>query len=436
MPDPYYFEADVEQGKIVDNNRYSRETQIVQDFARGYPERRNNVADDDRSFVSTAPRTNSTANLLTTPRGNTKPLSPLPRLKPLVIPSPRQSPLAVQYSPRTISPDSPGRESPIYGLQGIVRPPPPPSTFDDRSLMDDPRDFYFERTSGISGLLRQQEELESSIAALGLFAGRSQPISKRSTLTESLGTPKPPSAAHSDFSLSNFPEPPWGRKSVEGRVMMVSPPSTNAERVVEVTQGDDSRSMVASQARRESVAATVVPPVPPRSLSRILNSPPVSPQISPTTAYSQDGSTYSAPAKPSAEYRRSMMALQPIAEASSSSARKGKGKGKGKGKARASPEISLPREELSRQLTSPPSTRPRARRALPVPPQSRPATRGTLVAPVAPGPSLSVPGLANRRVGLPSNPRLGPRGVVIPPLLSSQALFERPRAAPNPSAPR
>ena len=93
-------------------------------------------------------------------------------------------------------------DSPVFGLNGIVQP----ST--DRSKMDSPQDSVTvadpDRNSDLSNLFRKQEELDNSIAALKLLGDSTDPPS-----TPSSKQSREPSTARSDFSLSNFPRPPW-----------------------------------------------------------------------------------------------------------------------------------------------------------------------------------------------------------------------------------
>ncbi|KAI0094628.1 hypothetical protein BDY19DRAFT_988447 [Irpex rosettiformis] len=110
-------------------------------------------------------------------------------------------------------------ESPIFGLNGIVNAQNvadaverPPSTAED-----DPRTFFDNtpRSSGISNLLRQQEELDKSIAALKLFSNDpSEAASARRSLSGFSDTRRASSSVRSIESLSNFPIPPWGRASM------------------------------------------------------------------------------------------------------------------------------------------------------------------------------------------------------------------------------
>jgi len=93
-------------------------------------------------------------------------------------------------------------DSPVFGLNGIIRP----ST--GQSKMDSPEDSVTvadpDRNSDLSDLFRKQEELDNSIAALKLL-GDSTDLPPTPSSKES----REPSTARSDFSLSNFPRPPW-----------------------------------------------------------------------------------------------------------------------------------------------------------------------------------------------------------------------------------
>ncbi|KAI0348660.1 hypothetical protein BDW22DRAFT_116634 [Trametopsis cervina] len=112
-------------------------------------------------------------------------------------------------------------ESPIYGLNGIVnaRNVAQAVSAPVSALDDDPRALFDNtpRSSGISGLLRQQEELDKSIEALKLFSSDASEadLARRSASIRS--NPRRASYAQSIESLSNFPEPPWGRTSTSTR---------------------------------------------------------------------------------------------------------------------------------------------------------------------------------------------------------------------------
>lgn len=97
--------------------------------------------------------------------------------------------------------------SPIYGADGALNANRVAALTRDADEEEDPR-TYFEnspRSSGISGLLRQQEELERSIAALKLF----------STPSSEDGEADRAASPRSDISLSSFPQPPWKRGSAD-----------------------------------------------------------------------------------------------------------------------------------------------------------------------------------------------------------------------------
>ncbi|TCD66364.1 hypothetical protein EIP91_001413 [Steccherinum ochraceum] len=106
-------------------------------------------------------------------------------------------------------------DSPIYGLNGRHIPAPAPARDAIRSpLSDNSRSSQTipesNRSSSYSTILRQQAELDRSIANLRLLARDT--IDGATLLAADDG--KPASAAtQSDFSLSNFPAPPWRMSS-------------------------------------------------------------------------------------------------------------------------------------------------------------------------------------------------------------------------------
>ncbi|EKM60965.1 uncharacterized protein PHACADRAFT_247213 [Phanerochaete carnosa HHB-10118-sp] len=128
-------------------------------------------------------------------------------------------------------------DSPVHGLYGVVNAKRPPST-GSLSLDEDPRDVFARsaRSSGISGLLREQEELDKSIAALKLLA-RPEDESKRASSTGSMSP--------GQFSLSVFPEPPWGRASI-GSVAF------SAGRPLVTTSGQRAETAFPEHARQQS----------------------------------------------------------------------------------------------------------------------------------------------------------------------------------------
>jgi hypothetical protein len=93
-------------------------------------------------------------------------------------------------------------DSPVFGLHGIVRPTTGESGWRSQGSVTvaDP-----DESSNISDLFRKQEELDNSIAALKLLEDSTRPPGSPSSSKQSEG----PSATRSDFSLSNFPNPPW-----------------------------------------------------------------------------------------------------------------------------------------------------------------------------------------------------------------------------------
>ena len=96
-------------------------------------------------------------------------------------------------------------DSPVFGLNGIVRPPNGQLRADSPQGSLTTADPDGSTDSGISNLFRKQEELDKCLAALKLFDGATDlPISPSSSKPS-----REPSTVRSDFSLSNFPHPPW-----------------------------------------------------------------------------------------------------------------------------------------------------------------------------------------------------------------------------------
>lgn len=112
-------------------------------------------------------------------------------------------------------PSASGTESPIYGLYGKNSSRRPAILATPPEADEDPRQYFDRsaRSSGISMLLRQQEELDRSIAALQIFSQNGD--ESRSSSVPSLT----PNGSHR-FSLSNFPEPPWGRSSIASTTVL------------------------------------------------------------------------------------------------------------------------------------------------------------------------------------------------------------------------
>ena len=95
-------------------------------------------------------------------------------------------------------------DSPVFGLNGIIRPSiDEPAVRSQTSVTITGPD----RDSDISDLFRKQEELDNSIAALGLLEGSPDPVIYPTSSKQSAE----PSTTHtrSDCSLSYFPKPPW-----------------------------------------------------------------------------------------------------------------------------------------------------------------------------------------------------------------------------------
>ncbi|KAF7302728.1 hypothetical protein HMN09_00907700 [Mycena chlorophos] len=133
-----------------------------------------------------------------------------------------------------------GTDSPIYGLDGIIPPPAPESPILSSQPNPDPDSSFLrpvssamstmtalQRTSGNSfdELLRQQTELDKSIAALRLFSSSSgdtldpspvEVLTRESKVTEprsiSMSSAK---SKGSEFSLSVFPDPPLVNRASE-----------------------------------------------------------------------------------------------------------------------------------------------------------------------------------------------------------------------------
>ncbi|KAK0233264.1 hypothetical protein IW262DRAFT_1329465 [Armillaria fumosa] len=143
-----------------------------------------------------------------------------------------------------VSPSGP--DSPIYGLNGIIT-----ATGDSRSTKTKSESLNSQSTTSFDELLRQQSELDQSIAALRLFSPQestatisdvkdvaapgaplksaSIPPSAGTGTNSYIGTKADSSSAPSEFSLSIFPEPPTNGSgfpdnpvtSISGRNTMV-----------------------------------------------------------------------------------------------------------------------------------------------------------------------------------------------------------------------
>jgi hypothetical protein len=103
--------------------------------------------------------------------------------------------------------------SPIYGLDGIVRYNGPSSPLSRPSSV---------RSLGMESLLRQQAELDRSVAELQLFSGSKAGAGSDLELSVPGGQTE---SSRSDISLSNFPEPPLDslrRRPADGGIVDVS----------------------------------------------------------------------------------------------------------------------------------------------------------------------------------------------------------------------
>ncbi|EJD04174.1 uncharacterized protein FOMMEDRAFT_106670 [Fomitiporia mediterranea MF3/22] len=106
--------------------------------------------------------------------------------------------------PSTFSYSRNETDSPIYGLDGIIRNLQKGGTSSSTEALPD-TNVNSNRSSGIESLLRQQQELDRSIAGLRRFS---------TTSTNRIPLPRTNSESiQSDISLSNFPEPPFFPKS-------------------------------------------------------------------------------------------------------------------------------------------------------------------------------------------------------------------------------
>ncbi|KIJ68305.1 hypothetical protein HYDPIDRAFT_24600 [Hydnomerulius pinastri MD-312] len=163
----------------------------------------------------------------------------------------------------TAPPDSRAQDSPIYGLGGIVRPPPPIPAINGS------------RDSGVSldELLRQQSELDKSIAALKLFSKRSSGSSSSSQVNTPNSTELTRFSSStgrrttSDVSLSNFPVPPWLTSP------MPSLPSSRSPSIMRMREDRRARLAAAAAPPTSSSEPLPLPPRIPASLADIPSSP-------------------------------------------------------------------------------------------------------------------------------------------------------------------
>lgn len=160
-------------------------------------------------------------------------------------------------------------DSPIYGLNGITK--------GVNSIRHTPASSR-STVESITELLRKQKELDNSIIGLRILSPESE-SSGSSSAPSSAGGAKDgdhsmlavpePSATRSDFSLSNFPEPP---------VMFDSPPndttsSSFAALIARIDASDEGRSRAILKA--DGIAGLPLPRMP------ILNDMPTTPQSIP-----------------------------------------------------------------------------------------------------------------------------------------------------------
>lgn len=120
-------------------------------------------------------------------------------------------------------------KSPTYGLSGSINANQVSALVRDESHNKDDLRTYFggaPPSPGITGLLRRQEELDKSIAALELHkAGTTSKAATNRRASSSPVSPEPSratSSSESDFTFSDFPEVPWGHSSTNPSVQRVS----------------------------------------------------------------------------------------------------------------------------------------------------------------------------------------------------------------------
>ena len=158
----------------------------------------------------------------------------------VVVRPPSTAPSAIpSYYVREITPPSPLNlaaqlptrqvvtSSPIYGLTGTIRGDRYSPVVDSRPYGE--LDIASARSSGFENLLREQNELEKSIAALKLFAPDAGDRDSQTTSSGDRNSNRNSTAVRgsrlglesasmkSEFSLSNFPQPPRSRHSTDGR---------------------------------------------------------------------------------------------------------------------------------------------------------------------------------------------------------------------------
>ncbi|CAL1696094.1 unnamed protein product [Somion occarium] len=315
------------------------------------------------------------------------------------------APLAIpqRVFSRPMTPIS-GTDSPIYGLTGIVQPRPPPTAYadinDSRPVSQADGDGNMSRTTSISYLFREQAELDKTIASLKLLSRPEEDDAK------------PSSAVQSEFSLSNFPAPPWGRGSVAESVagaMTPTPP------LVTVEQADPVLGTGIIQDEMEELSdSELSPPRMPAAAAehgRTLSVP-----------YSDDGDSLAGGRRARMDSEGTQYEITSFIGAVSLG--------------------SVPSDNASDNPSrNPPlSTSPQNSATLLAVP-SRTGTPASslprLKIPSAGGQATTISGLSISRpiIGLPPRPRLGTRGNLSPLVerLSPKDEFERPRPAPSPA---
>lgn len=221
-----------------------------------------------------------------------RPISAVPSTVPsYYVRRPSESPLALPPAAPSIFN---GSESPIYGLNGTLRGDrySPAGDRFSRSLApsrsplafssDEPLaevDIATARSSGFEALLREQDELEKSIAALKMFAPSTpstdtEPSSPRGILERDgnrESAPAPSSftrssrndvgsiSVKSDFSLSNFPQPPLGSEEAKDDV----PDMPNADSSSNANSRESQKDFLDLGGQRmttQSITFTLIPP--------------------------------------------------------------------------------------------------------------------------------------------------------------------------------
>lgn len=159
-------------------------------------------------------------------------------------------------------------ESPIYGLDGIIRNLQQGGAV---KLFEE-GEMFSERSSGIESLLRQQAELDKSIAGLRRFSTTSAANRATSSRMQS-------ESLQSDISLSNFPDPPTLARALESDSSMsvlstgLRPIDEDAASIPE-TEVDRSKSMAISAISDNSmivddVQFQLVPPRMPAAMAEM-----------------------------------------------------------------------------------------------------------------------------------------------------------------------